>query len=415
MVINDSYTEAASNWPSMERLILLALLALSVRAMDTQPITQVSVDFYGPRTLQAGGVGILSMSIPMVGSLSPIYGTLQLPPGFPDPDAYKFCVYLESFGSGLTLYNGPKPAENDGSFSPISADGSYSFTGWWANALLDPVSPFIHGFAYHSNLGNCLPVLGTPVFPAGMLTDSVAYIRVARENSLEMTLTDAPPLGATAGSFKITVQGIPASPVELAVIFYSSLSAAGPVVGPLPSCTAAAKFLVVLDPPGGDTGYCEIPASAATAAPAFLHFFLVSSSLIVTATPIMFLDEVTTPASCGAALPVVRGFRYPQVLEGIRMATVVHRNLPLGTTESPYSSPSATGSASALLSSTVTVTPQPQDQRNASPSPKKPLAFPTPLSSIEVFEPLQNGAPAPRELLWGGIFSALTAIALAFK
>jgi hypothetical protein len=99
----------------------------------------------------------------------------------PDPTLYRFCVYLESTASGEGLYNGafvrgasartfarhgvapqrtfarhgaprgahaisspptpllhslragPKPFEDEGSFSPVLADGTINYVDWFAN------------------------------------------------------------------------------------------------------------------------------------------------------------------------------------------------------------------------------------------------------------------------------------------
>ncbi len=40
--------------------------------------------------------------------------------------------YLTSTASGEELTNGPKPFEDEGSSSPIDAQGYFNYAGWWA-------------------------------------------------------------------------------------------------------------------------------------------------------------------------------------------------------------------------------------------------------------------------------------------
>lgn len=68
----------------------------------------------GARRLPAA----LAITIPLQGSLQPISGTVQ---GLPNPQNYKACVYLKSRAA---TYNGPKPFEDNGSSSPVAADGT---------------------------------------------------------------------------------------------------------------------------------------------------------------------------------------------------------------------------------------------------------------------------------------------------
>ena len=139
----------ASAMSNMSVRVLQPDLASSLTLRELQP--GVLVGGLTLRELQPGVY--LQMYIPPAGSLSPIWGMLY---GAANPTLYKLCIYLESTAQGQSLYVGPKPAEEDDSFAPILPDGSFSFVNWWANGLLDPVTPFVHGYAFPAALGNCM-------------------------------------------------------------------------------------------------------------------------------------------------------------------------------------------------------------------------------------------------------------------
>ena len=217
------------------------------------------------RVLQAGGPGLLTLHIPFAGSLAPIWGNLALPPGSAaQPAQYKLCVYLESIAAGQALYNGPKPQENADSYAPILADGSFLFVGWFANYALDPVTPFIIGHAFPNSLGQCLPILGTPAnaaYPGLMNAQSIAYASLARVNTLSLALAAGSPFSDdTAGSFALTIQGIPPDPIDFMVLVYCQWAEA------LARPSAAAPVLTA-HPPHSLPTALSLPQSPLTAAP----------------------------------------------------------------------------------------------------------------------------------------------------
>jgi hypothetical protein len=351
------------------------------------------------RSLQSGGAGTLTLNIPPAGSLSPIFGRLQLPPGTgTTPDQYKLCVYLLATG----LFNGPKPAEDEGSFSPIAPDGTYNFVDWWANALFDPVSPFIMGYAFPIALGDCLPVLGLPNFPLLMDTLSIAYTRLPRVVTLGLSLAQGwPALNASQGAFSLTITGMPPNPIAYKVLLYFSRDGGATVTGPAPACTAAASFL-----PNAQAQLI-IPLDAALQGIATLHFVLVAAAVEITATPRFFLHEVVVPVVCGEDMAPMAGAVLPQALAGLQLALLTLTRLP----------PPPTPSASSTPSPTPTPTPTPLPTATCTPTPTPfPLAAldAEDSSVLEVSSAPSAAASALGSLLWGGLVLACHSIVTAF-
>ena len=216
------------------------------------------------RALQAG---VLTMEIPAAGSLGPISGRLTLLPVGPAalPTQYKFCVYLEAYDRQVAVYNGPKPAEDADSYTQIAPDGSFTFTQWWANAALDPVTPFVSGYAFPSALGNCLPILGTPAsanFPAGMNRLSVAHVTLPRVNTLSLRLAAGHPSYSddANGTFVLTILGSPPNPIAFQILVFSAWlpppPPGSPLCPPLPHCPPPPSTSPALSLPGLTAPWC---------------------------------------------------------------------------------------------------------------------------------------------------------------
>ena len=297
----------------------------------------------GSRSAQAGGAGQLSMQIPYAGSLGPISGVLRTPPGGLAPQQYKFCVYLESTAAGQSLYNGPKPAENDDSFSPIAADGTFAWAGWYANDALDPVSPFVLGFAFPIALGNCIAVLGTPIYPLRMEALSIAYTRLPRANTFALSAQGVSALGSTLG-FTVRLTGMPPNPVELALLLYYSEDGGATFSGPLPSCTPRAALPWALSA-DGQQGLAVIPDGLLPPAANTVTLVLVAAAVHISPTPVMFQEEHTGPVICATQEAPLQGQPLPVGANGMALATLQLTRLPPLPTASATASASATATA----------------------------------------------------------------------
>jgi hypothetical protein len=131
--------------------------------------------------------------------------------------------------------------EDLGSWSPIAADGSFTYLAWWAHGVYDVTTPYIYGFAWPSALGNCLPVLGEvglPI-PPRMFQQAGAWAVVSRVNPILLTITAAPAVGAVSG-VTVAVSGLPAPAATFAIWWWFSEDGRA-LTGPLPSCPAAER------------------------------------------------------------------------------------------------------------------------------------------------------------------------------
>ena len=333
------------------------------------------------------------MQIPFAGSLGPISGVLRTPPGGLAPQQYKFCVYLESTAAGQSLYNGPKPAEDSDSFAPIAADGTFSWGGWWANDALDPVSPFILGFAYPITLGNCIAVLGLPTYPARMEVLSIAYIRLPRANTFALSAQDVPALGSTLG-FTARLTGMPPNPVVLALLLYYSEDGGATFSGPLPSCTPGAALPWTLSA-NGQQGLAVIPDGLLPPTASTVTLVLVAAAVIISPTPVMYLGEHTGPVICASQQAPLQGQPLPIGVSGMALATLQLTRLP------PLPPASATPTASATPSF---LPPLP----SPSPLPSTPTPSPTlvdpPLLAFDI------SAAQPALQHWGAALLSFAAV-----
>lgn len=269
-----------------------AALVSASGAADAQRSTS---DARGSRRLPV----TLTVNTPPAGALTPISGHVD---GLPAAaDTYKVCIYLESTASGQSLFNGPKPFEDAGSDSPVDAAGDFNYVKWWANDVYDVVVPFIYVFVVPRALGNCAPVMGGPAMPARIYTDAVAWVRVPRTTTFQMTAIAPPP--ATVGPITGTVVGLTDAAAQYKVIVYRK-TADGMMTGPLPTCADSFD----LAPVAGDAtratfaiaGWAGPDADGANAAASHLVTVLVPRPLPLSAAAAVCVANVQTGA---AAMP----------------------------------------------------------------------------------------------------------------
>ena len=294
--------------------------------------------------------------------------------------------------------NGPKPAEDAGSSSPINADGSYNFVGWHANYLLDPVTPFIMGYAFPVALGNCLPVLGTPFWPARMDSLSIASVRLPRVNNFALDLPLGFPALHAGGAFNVRAQGFPANPEPLQILVYTSFTGFAALAGPAPRCDGSAAIPLQMD--SANAGHATIPASAALIDAPFILFVLTTAAVTVQPNNLMYLDEVVAPSVCGQGLAPLPGFALPPVLEGLQLAFLQLQRPPPAPPPAPPATPSASPSRS--------------PSGSPSRSPTAPAASPSGVPSIDILIRETSGAAraaAPHRALAAALAAALLLLA----
>jgi len=274
------------------------------------------------------------------------------------------CIYLESTASGQSLYNGPKPAEEVASFTPIDAAGNFSFVTWWANTMYDPIATAIYVVAVSNTYmgafpgamaGMCDPVLGVPVAPESLPIYDAATVwaKIPRVNNLMLTLDPitGSPLMSAATDVTGTIMGLSDVPSQFAVLLFRR-EVGGGLTGPLPGCTPAAASVLLAGAAPGTATFRVTGWAGAVGTPAYtlntqaeLVLLLVPSAVV----PGPGDAVCVTDAGAGLAVDAVT-FRLPAGVLGVRLGSVEVARPLVNPSASSSPTPTPSGSPSVSLS-----------------------------------------------------------------